>query len=152
MFVSAYWMNVPRQRRSRLALLLSCWPRFFMWNLVLRLKQMYVSNHVCFWYVLRNAADSGFIVRWDKYFVVWSLELFIISMNNPKRVESYPAMMISLYPSLSTSAISIEFAIDCGRELDNDVSMTNGSCAVSIESISPVSMLSKHVWCLFILA
>ena len=67
------------------------------------------------------------------------------SMNNPKRVESYPDIMISLYPSPSTSAIPMEFAIDCGRAFDNEESMTNGSCAVRIDNTNPVRMLRKHV-------
>ena len=96
-----------------------CFPvglAFFMWYLVLRLKQMHVSNHVCFWYVLRNAADSGFIVRWDKHFVVWSsythwnsllywrIMLFITKLyhrkkylfNKKKRIENLQWIVIGV--------------------------------------------------------
>ena len=88
---------------------------FFMWYLVLRLKQMHVSNHVCFWYVLRNA-DSGFIVRCDKHFVVWSsythwnsllylrIMLFITKLyhrtkylfNKKKRIENLQWIVIGV--------------------------------------------------------
>ena len=108
-------LNRPIVWRSRLTLLLSCWPRFFsceisFWD---SSKCMYRITSV--WYVLRNA-DSAFIVRCDEHFVVWSsythwnsllywrIMLFITKLyhrtkylfNKKKRIENLQWIVIGV--------------------------------------------------------
>ena len=74
----------------------------------------------------------------------------LTSIYNPDRVESYPEIMISVYPSLFTSANSIELAMFWGRELESDESMANGSCPDKNEMVAQTRKLCRYFLCHFI--
>ena len=61
------------------------------------------------------------------------LLVLITSRKTPNLVESYPENMMSLVPSLSTSATSMEFDIDWGSMFDNVESKIKGSCAMPMD-------------------
>ncbi len=101
--------------RSRLTLLLSCWPRFFSCEISFWDSSNCMYRITSVWYVLRNA-DSAFIVRCDEHFVVWSsythwnsllywrIMLFITKLyhrtkylfNKKKRIENLQWIVIGV--------------------------------------------------------